>query len=95
MYPSLNRQNIYGGTYNFVKETMKKFGIEVTILSDSSVQSYKNAIKKNTKLIYMETPSNPLLKITDIGGVVSVGKERKKNSWSLYFIYIYLSIYLL
>jgi cystathionine beta-lyase len=85
LYILLNRQNIYGGTYKFVKETMEKFGIEVTILSDSSVMSYKNAIKKNTRLIYMETPSNPLLRITDIRGIVSVGKKK-----SHHYIYIYM-----
>lgn len=68
-------QNIYGGTHKFVTEMLEKFGIDVTVLADTSVSSYKSAIKKNTKLIYMESPSNPLLRITDIRGVVRVAKE--------------------
>jgi cystathionine beta-lyase len=68
------RKDIYGGTYTLVTSMFEKFGLEFTLLSDTSLVSYKNAVKKNTKLLFIETPSNPLLTITDIRGVVAIGK---------------------
>ena len=66
---------LYGGTSNLAVEEFAKFGIEYTFAKDSSIASLKSEIKENTKVIYIETPSNPLLKITDIEGVAGLAKK--------------------
>lgn len=66
---------LYGGTSNLAVEEFAKFGIEYTFAKDSSIASLESEIKENTKVIYIETPSNPLLKITDIKGVAGLAKK--------------------
>lgn len=69
------QQTLYGGTYNFVLEEFKKFGIEYSFTKDLEIASFKEVIKPNTKVIYAETPSNPLLTITDLQAVADLAKE--------------------
>ena len=66
---------LYGGTSNLAVEEFAKFGIEYTFAKDSSIALLESEIKENTKVIYIETPSNPLLKITDIAGVADLAKK--------------------
>ncbi|WP_298528948.1 PLP-dependent aspartate aminotransferase family protein [uncultured Christiangramia sp.] len=66
---------LYGGTSNLAVEEFAKFGIEYTFAKDSSIASLESEIKDITKVIYIETPSNPLLKITDIEGVAGLAKK--------------------
>lgn len=67
--------DVYGGTYRAITKLFSRFGIEHTFVDASNLENIKNAIKDNTKGIYLETPSNPLLKITDIRGVAHFAKE--------------------
>lgn len=69
------QEDIYGGTYFFVTSELERQGIEFTMVDAYDAESFKSAIKPNTKLIYIETPSNPLLKIIDVKAVAQVGKE--------------------
>jgi len=66
---------LYGGTSNLAVEEFSKFGIEYTFAKNSSIASLESEMKENTKVIYIETPSNPLLKITDIEGVAGLAKK--------------------
>ncbi|WP_298423411.1 PLP-dependent aspartate aminotransferase family protein [uncultured Kordia sp.] len=66
---------LYGGTMNLVLEEFDKYGIEYTFTESLAIKDFKKAIKKNTKVIYIETPSNPLLKITDIRKVAKLAKK--------------------
>jgi len=68
------QQTLYGGTYNFVVEEFKKFGIEYSFTKDVSISSFKEVIQSNTKVLYIETPSNPLLTITDMQAVSELAK---------------------
>ena len=68
------QQTLYGGTYNFVLEEFKKFGIEYSFTKDLSIASFKEVIQPNTKVLYIETPSNPLLTITDMEAVADLAK---------------------
>ncbi|TXD49072.1 trans-sulfuration enzyme family protein [Polaribacter sp. IC073] len=70
------QQTLYGGTYNLVVEEFDKFGIEYSFTSDLSIDSFQKEIKKNTKVIYIETPSNPLLTITDMKAVSKLAKSK-------------------
>lgn len=69
------QQVIYGGTFNFVAKEFEKFGIEYTFTESCDVDDFKKLIRKNTKIIYIETPSNPLLDITDIKAIASLARE--------------------
>jgi cystathionine beta-lyase len=69
------QNTLYGGTYNFIKEEFERFGIQYTFTNGLGLADFKAAIQKNTKLIYIETPSNPLLTITDLAGIASLSKE--------------------
>jgi cystathionine beta-lyase len=71
------QKGLYGGTFHMVTREIEKFGISYDITSDNEIASFEKLIRPNTKLIYIETPSNPLLLITDIKGVASLAKERK------------------
>ncbi|MUP46155.1 PLP-dependent transferase [Gramella sp. BOM4] len=66
---------LYGGTTNLVTEEFHKFGIEYSFAKDSAVDSLEAEIKENTKLIYIESPSNPLMKLTDMEGVAKLAKK--------------------
>ena len=58
---------VYGGTFAFLNNYVKKFGIEVTFVDTTNLEQVKAAIKPNTKVVYTETMSNPLLRISNIG----------------------------
>jgi len=60
------QKGLYGGTIHFFKEDFNRFGIQYTMLTSNSTDSITNAIRDNTRVIYIETPSNPLLSIVDL-----------------------------
>ncbi|EMI09192.1 MULTISPECIES: cystathionine beta-lyase [Anoxybacillus] len=66
--------DVYGGTYRIITDVLSRFGIEYTFVDMTDLDAVARHIRPNTKVIYMETPSNPLLKITDIRGVVKLAK---------------------
>lgn len=70
-------KSIYGGTFQLVNEVMNRFGIEVTFVDETKLDEWREAIRPNTQALYLETPSNPLLSITDIAEVVAIAKEHK------------------
>jgi cystathionine beta-lyase len=67
---------LYGGASNFVREELPKYGIEFTFTDGYQISDFEKAIQPNTKLIHIETPSNPLLTITDIRAVASLAKSK-------------------
>ena len=70
------QNTLYGGTSNFIREEFPKFGIEFTFTDGHTVADFEAAIQPNTKLIHIETPSNPLLTITDIKAVADLAKSQ-------------------
>jgi cystathionine beta-lyase len=66
---------IYGGAFNFVVEEFDKMGIEYSFTDGVGVDDFETQIKSNTKVIYIETPSNPLLTITDVKAVAKLAKK--------------------
>jgi len=58
--------NVYGGTYRMSVEVLSRHGLEFEFVDTRSLKSIETAIKPNTKLIFIETPTNPLLELTDI-----------------------------
>lgn len=72
----ISGDDVYGGTYRLFQNVMSGFGLEFTFLRMNSREVIEQAIKPNTKMIWIETPSNPLLNIVDIEMVAEVAKKR-------------------
>lgn len=70
------QNTLYGGTSNFIREEFPKLNIEFTFTDGYKVEDFEAAIKPNTKLIHIETPSNPLLTITDIKAIADLAKQK-------------------
>lgn len=71
------QKTLYGGTYNLVVEEFHKFGIAYSFTEGLTEADFRKEIKPNTRVIYIETPSNPLLTITDMAMVAGIAKEHK------------------
>jgi len=69
------QKGLYGGTSHFMDREFERFGIEFTVASSQSATDMKAAIRPNTRLIYIETPSNPLLNLTDIEAVSKMAQK--------------------
>ena len=65
----------YAGVAELVRQTLPKLGIEISTVDLSDLDALKGAIRKNTKMVYGETPANPILKITDIKRVAEISHE--------------------
>lgn len=68
-------EDVYGGTYRFVTKVLPRYGITHTFVDFTDLAAVEAAITPATKLLYLETPSNPTLGITDIRGVVEIAKQ--------------------
>ena len=66
--------DVYGGTFRIFDKVVKQFGIDATFMDMSDASAVAAAIKPNTRMIWMETPSNPMLKVFDIAAVAAVAK---------------------
>ncbi len=71
----ISGDDVYGGTYRLFQDVMQNFGLEFTFLRMDSRKRIEDAIKPNTRMLWLETPSNPLLNIVDIEMVVDVAKK--------------------
>ncbi|HOJ36893.1 MAG TPA: PLP-dependent aspartate aminotransferase family protein [Ignavibacteriales bacterium] len=67
--------DIYGGSHRLFNRILPEFGITTTFVDMTNLNNIQAAIKPNTKLLYLETPSNPLLKVVDIKSCVNIAKE--------------------
>ncbi|KRM11322.1 PLP-dependent aspartate aminotransferase family protein [Paucilactobacillus suebicus] len=67
--------DVYGGTFRLINKVLKKFGLEFTTVDMSDLKQVEAAIQDNTVAIYFETPTNPLLKISDIAAVAKIAKS--------------------
>ncbi|MBQ7645979.1 MAG: PLP-dependent transferase, partial [Clostridia bacterium] len=65
----------YGGTYRQSEELWKHYGIEFTAVDVGKLDEIKKAIKPNTKMIYIETPTNPMMKVADIAAIAEISKN--------------------
>lgn len=69
------QQTLYGGTYALINEEFNRYGIEYSFTEGWHAEDFEAQIKDNTKVIYIETPSNPLLTITDLQAVASIASK--------------------
>jgi cystathionine beta-lyase/cystathionine gamma-synthase len=71
----LSGDDLYGGTFRIFDKVMKQFGVDATFIDMSDPAKVVAAIRPNTKLLWLETPSNPMLKIFDIARISEVAKK--------------------
>lgn len=69
------QKTLYGGTYNLVTEEFEKFGISFSFTEGLQPEHFETKLRSNTKVIYIETPSNPLLTITDLAAISAIAKK--------------------
>ena len=70
-------EDIYGGAFRLFEQVYRKFGIHVTYVDTSKVEAVFNALTPKTKLIWIETPTNPTLKITDIRAIAKLAQAHR------------------
>ncbi|ANU20269.1 cystathionine gamma-synthase [Planococcus plakortidis] len=68
--------DVYGGTYRVMNKVLNRFGLEFTFVDTGDLEQVKAAVQENTKAIFIETPTNPLLKVTDIEAVATFAKGK-------------------
>ena len=68
--------DVYGGTFRVISKVLNRFGIDATFVDTGDLANVEAAITNNTKAIFLETPTNPLLKVTDIEAVAKYAKEK-------------------
>jgi methionine-gamma-lyase len=69
-------RSLYGAAYNFLNKKLPRMGASVTFVPSTRVEDFEKAIQPNTRLIYFETPSNPVLEILDLAGLARLGQSR-------------------
>lgn len=66
--------DIYGGSYRQIEELWKNFGVEFTAVDVGDTAAVKAAVRPNTKMIYLESPTNPMMKVADIAAIAEISK---------------------
>jgi cystathionine beta-lyase/cystathionine gamma-synthase len=70
-------RDIYGGTFNFLNTILPRFGITTSFVDATSIELIAEAIQSNTKLLFCESPTNPTLKLVDLGQLAKLGREQE------------------
>ncbi len=65
-------ENVYGGTYRYFQKIMTNFGLSFNFVDTSSLANIENTVQPNTRLVFVETPTNPLLKISDLNKIANL-----------------------
>ena len=71
------QRNLYASTNTLIEELLPRWGIEHTFVEQTDAADFAEVLRPQTKLIYVETPSNPLMRITDLRAVATLGRERR------------------
>jgi cystathionine beta-lyase/cystathionine gamma-synthase len=70
------QRDIYGGTHKFLSQWLPKFGVETTFVDTTDYQQHEQAIRPNTKLLYVESPTNPSIRVVDLQRIASLAKQQ-------------------
>ena len=68
--------NTYGGTYRLFERVLRKYQLDFTYVDTSSLDEIRRAIRPGTKMLFIETPTNPVLRLTDLAGACQIARER-------------------
>lgn len=69
-------RSLYGAAYNFIARVLPRFGVSSTFAASKQPEDFENCIRPDTRLIYFETPSNPVLEVIDIAALASIARKR-------------------
>jgi cystathionine beta-lyase/cystathionine gamma-synthase len=69
--------DLYGGTPRLFNQVFTNFGLEFSYVDSSDLQSVERAIRKNTRMVYVETPTNPLMRISDLAAISRICRRKK------------------
>ena len=67
--------DVYGGTFRLFDKVLSKYGLQFSFVDAADSQAFASAIQPNTKLVWLETPTNPMLRLTDIAAVAEATRE--------------------
>ena len=68
--------DMYGGTFRLFDKVLRHNGLDFTFTDLTDVENFSRSIKPNTKMVWLETPTNPTLKLTDISAIVKIAKQK-------------------
>ncbi|HEX8409055.1 MAG TPA: cystathionine gamma-synthase [Thermoanaerobaculia bacterium] len=68
-------ENMYGGSYRLFSRVLEKFGLEFTYVDTSNVDNLRSAMRANTRLVFLETPTNPMMTVTDLAACADVAHK--------------------
>jgi cystathionine beta-lyase/cystathionine gamma-synthase len=69
------QRDVYGGTHKFLSQWLPKFGVETTFVDTTDYRQHEQAIRPNTKLLYVESPTNPSIRVVDLQRIASLAKQ--------------------
>jgi cystathionine beta-lyase/cystathionine gamma-synthase len=69
-------ENLYGGSYRLFSKVLEKFGLQFTYVDTSNVDNLRGAMRENTKLVFLETPTNPMMTVTDLAACADVAHQK-------------------
>jgi cystathionine beta-lyase len=69
-------EDVYGGTYRALTRVFSRLGIETTFVDTTDLNQIERAIRPNTRALYLETPSNPNLRVTDLEGAIRIARDK-------------------
>ena len=73
----ISSRDVYGGTHRLFKRVLENFGLNFSFVETSSLTEIEGAITQRTRLVWLESPTNPLLRITDIAGAAKIAHRRR------------------
>jgi len=74
-------RDVYGGTYRLFERVLKTFGLEFTYVDTTQLTEIESALRPNTQLLWLETPSNPLLRVSDLHAVAGLLHDSRPGGW--------------
>src|ERR1700676_2432370 len=75
--PGVCGNDLYGGVPRLFNQVLANFGIEFTYIDTSEAKNVERAVRKNTRMVYIETPTNPLMSLSDIAAISQVCRRKK------------------
>ena len=70
------QRDIYGGVTKFLSQWLPKLGVETTFVDTNDIEQHERAIRPNTKILHVESPTNPIAKVVDLEKIAALGKKR-------------------
>ncbi|MEK9138805.1 MAG: aminotransferase class I/II-fold pyridoxal phosphate-dependent enzyme, partial [Bacteroidota bacterium] len=70
-------ENVYGGTYRLAKMVWEDFGLQFDFVNTTNLQNVERVLRPNTKMLFIETPTNPTMEITDLAGAAAIARRHK------------------